>query len=97
MMQRLKRSWFPALLYVALLAVFLLPSVSFAQQNPSLIGAGSDPCVLAGPNGCNNTDTVQALMVTQDVLVYLAAAFLFFFGFMVGIRLMLGAITRHES
>lgn len=97
MMQQLKRSWFFALLYVALLVVFLLPSLSFAQQIPSLIGAGSDPCVEAGPNLCNNTDTVQALMVTQDVLVYLAAAFLFFFGFMVGIRLMLGAITRHES
>lgn len=77
--------------------VLLLPSINVnAQQNPTLLGAGSDPCVTNGNNACNSTDVVQALMMTQDVLIYGVACLLFFLGFWVGMGMMLGAIRRQE-
>ena len=56
------------------------------------IGTDADPCVQAG--NCNTVDMVQAQLVTQDVIVYGVACFLFFFGFQVGLGFMLGAIHR---
>lgn len=82
-------------LYGLLFVVLLLPSLSFAAQGqgvPLTIGADADPCVAAGT--CNNVDLVQAQLITQDVIVYGVACFLFFFGFQVGIGFMLGALHR---
>ena len=78
-----------------LLFVLCFPSLSFAVQGQGAsltIGMDSDPCVGAG--NCNTVDMVQAQLVTQDVLVYGVACFLFFFGFQVGLGFMLGAIHR---
>lgn len=78
-----------------LFAVLLLPSVSFAAQGqgvPLTIGADADPCVAAGT--CTNIDVVQAQLITQDVIVYGVACFLFFFGFQVGLNFMFGAVHR---
>lgn len=87
----MKKDW----LFLLLLAVLLLPSITFAGQGqgvPLTIGMDADPCVAAGT--CDNVDVVQAQLITQDVIVYGVACFLFFFGFQVGLGFMLGAIHR---
>lgn len=59
------------------------------------VGADSNSCFTKG--SCNNNDVVNALTVTQDVLIYAAACLIFFFGFHVGMGLMLGAVRRQET
>lgn len=90
-----RASRFTFWLYGLLFFVLLLPSVSFAAQGqgvPLTIGADADPCVVAGT--CNFVDLVQAQLITQDVIVYGVAGFLFFFGFQCGLNFMLGSIHR---
>lgn len=88
----------PLLLWVGvpviLLSMIFFPLDAQALTSPYLIGNGSDPCVVA--NNCNTTNMVASEMITQDVILYCTAAFCFFFGFMVGIRMMLGNISRQE-
>jgi len=96
MMVNVERSIrFSMMLYALLFVVLLLPSLAFAvqtQDHPLYIGIGSDPCVAAA--NCNTTDLMHTEQVTQDVIVYGVACFLFFFGFQVGLGFMLGAIHR---
>lgn len=87
----MKKDW----RFLLLLVVLLLPSITLAGQGqgvPLTIGMDADPCVTAGT--CSSVDVVQAQLITQDVIVYGVACFLFFFGFQVGLGFMLGAIHR---
>lgn len=65
---------------VILLMAFLSVN-SFALD----MGTDSDACV-ANAN-CSASNIVQALLLTQDIGVYLACAMALFFGFSLGLRM----------
>jgi len=49
------------------------------------MGTASDPCV--STKKCDSDNVVQALLLTQDMGVYLACVVALFFGFSLGLRI----------
>ncbi len=63
-----------------------------AVSAPVVVGSGADACLNSG--NCTSSNVVSSNEITQDVIVYCAAALLFFLGFHVGNGIMMGSLRR---